>query len=190
MRMGCDLLSISGFSVLGNGDLEPYPPRTRFYREFAVNQTNSLPDDHGPLPHFLEIGLRKSSREGEPAPVVLHCKLPVGLGFGQAHQNVFGSAVFANVDQALLDDAGEFAAYPLRHLDLVQLRREAGANAGFALKTLDRIPEKPEEGGGVDIERLHLLHELAEFQDLLAKQALDTDKFGSQRAGLGLTTQY
>src|SRR6266481_1896210 len=159
MRMGCDLLSISGFSVLRYADLEPCATaRTRFYREFAINQTNPLPNDHGPLPHLLEICLRKPPREGKAVPIVLHCKLPVSLGFGEPHQDVLRTAVFANVDQALLDDAGKFAANPLRHLDLVQLRHEPGADAGFTLKTLYGIVEKPEERRSVNIERLHLLH--------------------------------
>lgn len=61
---------------------------------------------------------------------------------GQPYLNRLLAAVFANVNQTFLDNAGQFVANTLRHLDLVQLRHKPGADAVFTMKALHSIEEE------------------------------------------------
>src|SRR5579864_8298004 len=99
-----------------------------------------------------------------------------------AQEHLAGTAVLADVHQGLLNDSSQFPAYPLLHVKLINLRDEAGADAGLALKSLDRVFHETKEVGRIDVEGLHLLHQFPQLEDFLTQEALDSSEFCGDRA--------
>src|SRR5215469_6659595 len=128
--------------------------------------------------------MRQAPCKGESTTVIFHNKRPVLTIRAKPNQHLSRAAVFANIYQTLLHDAGYFAAHLLRHIDLVELRKEACRDSRFSLKPLHRICEETKKPSRVDVERLHLLHKLPELQHLFAQQSLDAAQLLRDRSRL------
>ena len=83
------------------------------------------------------------------------------------------AAVLPDVDQALLHDASQFPAHFLRQFHLLQFAGELGGNPGFTAETFHRVGEVAGKPFRIDFERLHLLHQFPQLEDLFPQQFLD-----------------
>src|SRR5215469_17725900 len=149
----------------------------RFYREFPGNQTHPFHDDHWSYSAFFHLLHVVATGEGKTFAVIFHSQIPLVRSTSETHHGVTSTAVLAHIHYSLLHDAQNFTADTLRHIDLFKIRHEPGTDSCFPLKTFDVIFQYSEEPLRVDIDRLHLLHEFAQFEDFFPQQTLDAAQF-------------
>src|SRR5947209_18299918 len=82
----------------------------RFDGERAADRSHALLDDDRTLPADLEIRVRVPADESKPLTVVVDLELELIVWRADADDDVARAAVFADVDERLLDDARELAA--------------------------------------------------------------------------------
>src|SRR5215470_9798560 len=118
MRTGCDLrLSICDGSLLGYCYLKARTSAwSRFYREFALNDSNSLLNHRRSSSLGVKLGVRQAALKRKTAPVILDHEVPFAIFRPQPHNDMTGATVLAHVHQALLDYACDLAADGLWHL--------------------------------------------------------------------------
>src|SRR5712691_15050 len=181
IRTGCDFLKfIRNFSTPRNLNFQTSSHTgIRFYSESALNQTNTFLDDRRPLAHLVQFVLAEASGEGKAIAVIFHGQAPLAGIRAQAHQGVARFAVLAHVDQALLHNPQEFPANLIRHFQPLGVGDETGEDSRLALKSFHCIAHHAEESSSVHIDRLHLLHQFPQLQDLLAQQTLNPVKFAA-----------
>ena len=92
-------------------------------------------------------------------------------------KNLLGAAVLAHIRQSFLRDARQFAANRLGEQYLSVIHEKSGCNSSFTLEALHSVAQKNRELVPVDINRFHLLHQLAKLGYLFAKQHLYPLKF-------------
>src|SRR5262245_10475730 len=86
----------------------------RFDCKRAANRPDPLFDDDRPPSSDFEVGLRVSAGKPEPAPVVVDFELPIAFRGACPHKHRPRAGMFSDVDERLLDDPGQLAAYPRR----------------------------------------------------------------------------
>ena len=89
--------------------------------------------------------MRMPPREPEAASVVVDLELPVAVRCADAHQHRLRAAVFADVDERFLDDAGDLAADARRQIRVLDLGREMRHDAGLLLEAPDQIRQVLED---------------------------------------------
>src|SRR5579862_8305647 len=154
---------------------------SRFYREFAGNQTYPLFYDLGPFAIFFQLLVIVAASKLETAAVVFHGQVPLFAIGAQPHQSMSRSAVLSYADQSFLHDAQDFPAHPLRHVQLFKIGDEPRGDASLSLKTFHRVAQYAQQSVGVDVNRLHLLHQFAQLQHFFAQQALDPPQLAADR---------
>src|SRR5277367_289358 len=117
-------------SCRGHPDFRAGPmPGVRFYREFARQQPDTFVNHSWPFAAGLQFRVRHGSRERKSFAVVLNRELEISRALRQAHQHVMSATMLAHVDEALLHNAGQFAASLLCQIDTLELadkfRRDA-----------------------------------------------------------------
>src|SRR5215471_19929426 len=105
----------------------------------SANRPDPFLDDDRPLSSDFEVGLRVAAGEPESAAVVVDFELPVALRRAHANQHRAGTAVFPDIHQRLLDDAGQLAADVGRQVQLVDLGDEVSNDAALLLEASDQI---------------------------------------------------
>src|SRR5450755_270207 len=192
-RTGCDFLKfIRQFPASRHRDFQARPlSGIRFYRELAANQAHPLFYYQRPFAQIFHLLLAIATLERKSFAVVLDRQIPPAVICAQAHKGMLGSTMFSHIDQALLHHAQQFAANALWHFKILQVGDEARADSGLALKAFDRIVQHAEQAILVHFDRLHLLHQFAQLQHLLAQQSLDAHQFPTDGlARLALPPHY
>src|SRR6185436_17884340 len=105
MRMGSFGLSVDGMDRYGERNLEPGAAAwIRFDGQLAAEEPDALLDDHRTLPRVLLLGRRQPACKRKSTPVVVDRQAADAVGHGQPHEDVARTAVFADVDERLLND--------------------------------------------------------------------------------------
>src|SRR5580704_18278948 len=135
-----------GLSRRRNSYFQPRAvPRSRFYREFARQQSHPFSDDGRPLASRFQFRIGKPARKGKPFSVILHRQLQITSALRQTYQHMVRSTVLADVDQTLLHNARQFAARFLRQVHLLEFCDELGGDSRFSPEALHRVGDKTQK---------------------------------------------
>ena len=144
-----------------------------------MNQSHPFANNCGSAARRIQFRLRYPSGKRKPSAIILDDQLPVISGVKQLHQYSSCTAVFTHIDQCFLHDLSQFAAHWRRQQQFLLVHKKAGRNSGLALKSLHGVAQEQGKFTRINIHRLHLLHELAQFQDFLAQQFLNSVQFAA-----------
>src|SRR5581483_5019782 len=114
----------------------------RFYREFTLYQTHTFTNDSRRPARQIQFRLRHPPAEGKSYSVVFDAAAPLLSFLHPLHHHSFGAAVFAHVDQRLLRNARQLAAYGLRKRDFIRVHNKLRADSRLSLESLHRVAQK------------------------------------------------
>ena len=169
-------------AVEGQSDFDPAAKvGERFYGDCGPQCTRPLFDRQRAAGAPVELGAFETARETEPAAVVVDQQDELSGVDPEPDDDVPGAAVAPDVHQRLLDDAAELASDARRQRQLVEAGRETRGDAAVAAEPVDRRRHEGDEVAVAEVERLHLLHQLAEGDGLLVQQLLHVLQPGGNR---------
>src|SRR4029078_6490395 len=159
---------------------------SRFYVEVDFDEAHPFANNCGNMRGAFNVKLGQAAGEGETSAVVLDDEFPRALRLQPLHQDVRGPTVLANIHQGFWGNARQLAANRLRKSQFLIVHHEASSNSGLALEAIDSIVQEAGEPAGIDVDRLHFLHELAKLEHFFTQELLNPLEFCIERHGDGM----
>src|SRR5687767_5330130 len=153
--------------------------RRRTDGELPPDGPHALLDDHRAGAPRVKLDVRQPALERKPPTIIVYFQPPCPIPEAKPDHRVFGGAVFADVGQALLDDADQLETDVPFERHLLEVRDEPRPDPRVAAEVLHDVREMLEQLVRVELGRPHLLHQFAEVEHLVADHVLQAHQLAA-----------